>query len=103
MKMEIDKIDKIEETKKEIKDRIDSLNLKDIKVDSIDAVAYTFPGDKFYYIANISGGFNGRGNWMIYLHQIEEIISHFVGGYIISIKNDSADDVWNLKLGIIGL
>lgn len=48
----------------------------------------------------ISGGFNGTGDWNIYLKQIETIITSFPGCWLISLVNDCLDDVWELKIGI---
>ena len=78
----------------EIINRINALGLLNINVEKVEKVSN-------YRILTINGGFNGRGHWMVYLHQIQQIIASFLDVWIIELNVDNLDDVWTLKLGII--
>ena len=79
----------------EIINRINALGLLNINVEKVEKVSN-------YRILTINGGFNGRGHWMVYLHQIRQIIASFLDAWIIELNVDNLDDVWTLKLGVIG-
>lgn len=52
-----------------------------------------------HVIITIHGGFNGRGDWSLYLLQITRIIQA-LDAWVIDLKNDCLDDVWTLRIGV---
>ena len=53
-----------------------------------------------YKLVKIFGGFNGSGEWPLYIRQIQEIVEAFKECWVIDLNTDLADDVWYLRLGI---
>lgn len=54
-------------------------------------------------IATIYGGLNGRGDWVVYLIDIAELIGRIQNQYdcwLYSLQNDPPDDVFELKICI---
>ena len=72
---------------------IDSLRLEKVRVISVEEQK------EGHWIATIYGGFNGNGNWNLYIRQIEMIIDSLQGSWIIDLNNDCLDDLWTLRLG----
>ena len=72
---------------------IDSLRLEKVKVHSVKQQT------EGHYIITIYGGFNGHGNWNLYIRQIGMIIDSLQGSWVIEIHNDCLDDLWTLQLG----
>lgn len=52
-----------------------------------------------HVIITIYGGFNGRGDWSLYLLQITRIIQA-LDAWVIDLINDCLDDVWTLRIGV---
>lgn len=52
-----------------------------------------------HVIITIHGGFNGRGDWSLYLLQITRIIQA-LDAWVIDLINDCLDDVWTLRIGV---
>ena len=72
---------------------IDSLRLEKVRVISVEEQK------EGHWIATIYGGFNGNGNWNLYIRQIGMIIDSLQGSWIIDLNNDCLDDLWTLRLG----
>ena len=72
---------------------IDSLQLEKVKVHSVEQQV------EGHYIVTIYGGFNGCGNWDLYIRQIGMIIDSLRNSWVIEINNDYLDDLWTLQLG----
>ena len=72
---------------------IDSLRLEKVRVISVEEQK------EGHWIATIYGGFNGNGNWNLYIRQIGMIIDSLHGSWIIDLNNDCLDDLWTLRLG----
>lgn len=75
-----------------IKNKLDTLNLKHIKVDHIQV-------KDDHVVITIYGGENGPGRWQNYLGQIDIIVRAFDGSWVVDIQNDCPDDLWALRLG----
>lgn len=73
-------------------DKIKSLNLEKVTPSKCED-----KGD--HVIITIYGGFNGRGDWSLYLLQITRIIQA-LDAWVIDLINDCPDDVWTLRIGV---
>lgn len=80
----------------DINKTINDLNLSKVTVTNIEEIHDTSYSP--VYIVDITGGFNGLGNWITYLDQLSHIIKA-VDGWIISITFDALDDIWYAKIG----
>lgn len=78
---------------KNYENKLNSLKLARIKLAKVE-------NKKTYKVLTIYGGFNGSGDWKVYLTQIRSIVEAF-DGWIVDLVNDCLDDVWTLRIGTI--
>ena len=50
-------------------------------------------------LALICGGLNGSGKWTNYLEALKDVVRALPGAYVVHIKNDALDDVWDALIG----
>lgn len=59
--------------------------------------------DPNWYVALITGGLNGPGSWLDYMTCIRRLVDamDFIANdvWLVDLKNDCADDVWDMRIG----
>lgn len=53
-----------------------------------------------HYIVTLYGGLNGCGEFFDYLKDVQYIVLHLEGAWLIDWINDCPDDVWVLRIGV---
>lgn len=71
--------------------------IKELNLEKISPREYEDKGD--HAIITIDGGFNGTGDWSLYLLQITRIVQS-LNAWVIDLINDCIDDVWTLRIGV---
>ena len=71
--------------------------IKALELEKVDPREYEDKGD--HAIITIDGGFNGSGDWPLYLLQITRIVQE-LNAWVIELINDCLDDVWTLRIGV---
>ena len=90
-------LEMINSLKTNIKEKINNLNLENITVCDVKLDEKSENEDVYGYII-ISGGKNGRGNWVEYLDQMKQIISVLDNSWVHNLYIDNLDDVWELQV-----
>ena len=90
-------LEMINSLKTNIKEKINNLNLENITVCDVKLDEKSENEDVYGYII-ISGGKNGRGNWIEYLDQMKQIISVLDNSWVHNLYIDNLDDVWELQV-----
>ena len=90
-------LETIDSLKTDIEKKINNLNLENITVRDIKLDKKSDNEDVCGYII-ISGGKNGRGNWVEYLDQMKQIISALDNSWVHNLYIDNLDDVWELQV-----
>lgn len=90
-------LEMIDSLKTNIEEKINNLNLENITVCDVKLDDKSENEDVHGYII-ISGGKNGRGNWVEYLDQMKQIISALDNSWVHNLYIDNLDDVWELQV-----
>lgn len=68
----------------------------------LDNFKHVMPGD--YYIMDLSGGLNGRGQFLFYMEDVSELIKmlmiRFNSVWLIKWENDCPDDLFTISIGM---
>ena len=71
-----------------------AISIKEISLEDV------YDPESAHYIVTLYGGLNGCGEFFDYLKDVQYIVLHLEGAWLIDWINDCPDDVWVLRIGV---